>query len=153
MSEMKLSQQQVIHVFSAGILLLVFMIWMILLNLLNYPLNFQGHSLDNQLQQIRLLNHLPQKWASQISYIDITQLMQSLNKNLQQKFPKNGNSQMQQVNKTELQAKISNVDEQDFIKWLWTMQQEYAFQVVRLSITPHPEPAIVDVQVNLQLLN
>ena len=153
MNEMKLSQQQLNHIFSAGVLLLVFFIWIFFLKLLNLPLSLQQQNLDNQLQEVELLNHLPRRWASQISYIDITLLMASLNKNIQQKFPKNGNSQIQQVSKTELQAKIMKVDEQDFIQWLWTMQKQYSFQVVKLNFLSTKEPAIADVQFNLRLLD
>lgn len=152
MNENRFNPQQMIHLFSASVLLLVFLAWFLLLKFLTIPLNLQRQGLDAQLDKIKLLSQLPKKWDNQLDFNDISQLMASINKSWQPLVSKYGHLQIQQVSKTELQAVVAKIDEQAFMQWLWNMQKQYAFQIVKLNIRPKNKPTWIDVDFNLQLL-
>ena len=153
MSENRVSQQQIVHLFSASILLLVFLGWALLLKFLTMPLTLQRQALDEQLDKIKLLSQLPKKWDNQLVFNDISQLMTSIDKSWEPMVSKYGHLQIQQVSKTELQATVVKIDEHTLIQWLWGIQSQYAFQIVKLSIRPQVKPALIDVTVNLKLLS
>jgi len=152
MTKLNLSREHLPYFFSLGICLLILMIWSLFLGILSWPLKMQQHALERQLHQIQVLHSLPQKWENQTKFIDVAELMGILSKNWRALLPKFEVLHIEQVNRTQLKAHASKIDEQAFIQWLWAMQQQYAFKVVQLKITSTTAPTIVDVQFNLELL-
>lgn len=122
------------------------------LSLLNIPLKMQQDALDKQLHQIRVLQSLPQKWEHQTRLIDIAELMGVLSKNWHELLPKFKDIQLEEESRNQLRARVAQVEEQALMQWLWAMQQQYAFKIVKLNITPSSQTTIVDAQFSLQLL-
>ena len=108
--------------------------------------------LQHQQEDLHVLKSLPPKWQDQIKLKGASELMSALHKNWMMFLPQNPNVQFQQLNKLQLRSKVQGVDEQAFIQWLWTMQQQYAFQIEQLSITPTAQVTKIDVDYVLQVI-
>lgn len=152
MTQFKFTKDHLPYVFSAVACGIVFIMWLLLLKILSWPLSIQRHVLERQLHQIQVLHSLPRKWEHQTRFMEVSELMGILSKNWQALLPKAGVIQIEQVTRTQLKARASQIDEQAFIQWLWAMQQQYAFKVIQLKITTTSVPTIVDVQFSLELL-
>ncbi len=122
------------------------------LGLLNIPLKMQQNALDKQLHQIRVLQALPEKWEHQTRLMDIAELMGYLSKNWHALMPKFKDIELEEESRNQLRAKVVKVEEQALMQWLWAMQQQYAFKIVKFNITPSNQPTIIDAQFSLQLL-
>lgn len=138
--------------FMIGVTIILALIWSLCLGLLKWPINGIYGVLSHQQEDLHILKSLPPKWQDQIKLKGASELMSELQKSWSIFLSDNKNVQFQQVNKTQVRSKVQSVDEQSFIQWLWTMQQQYGFQVEQLSITPTAQPTKIDVDYLLQVI-
>lgn len=132
--------------------LILALAWSCGLRLLSWPIQGMYQLLGHQQEDLQVLRSLPPKWQDQIKLKTASELMSELQKSWRLFLSENKNVQFQQVNKIQLRSKAQSVDEQKFIQWLWTMQQQYAFQIEQLSITPTAQPTKIDVDYLLQVI-
>lgn len=151
MSQIIRSKRFVIY-FSIMLVLILLLIGRCWLGLLNIPLKIQQNALNKQLHQIRVLQSLPDKWEHQTRLMDIAELMGLLSKNWHELMPKFKDIELEEESRNQLRAKVVKVEEQAFMQWLWAMQQQYAFKIVKLNINPSGQSTIIDAQFSLQLL-
>ena len=152
MKSFNLSAEKRIHLIWFAVCLLVILTVIFWLKCLSLPLNWQNKILERQLHQMEVLQSLPEKWEKQTRLIDIAELMGVLSKTWKQLMSQYQPIGLEQLNAHQIKAKISHVDEQAFIQWLWAMQKQYTFKVIQMTIVPTSESTIIDVQFSLELI-
>ncbi len=152
MNQLKINPQYLPHLFSIAVGLIFILTWWMWLSGLSWPLKIQQEALAKQLHQIQVLKALPAHWEHQTHFIDVSEFMGILSKNWHDLLPQYHDIQLEELNHSQLKAKVTHVEEQSFMQWLWAMQQQYDFKVVQLTITPGAEPTIVDAQFSLEII-
>jgi hypothetical protein len=138
--------------FMVAVTIFAAILWSSFLGVIKWPIQGMYHVLQHQQEDLHVLKSLPPKWQDQIKLKGASELMSALHKNWTMFLPQNPNVQFQQLNKIQVRSKAQGVDEQAFIQWLWTMQQQYAFQIEQLSITPTAQVTKIDVDYVLQVI-